>query len=113
MTYDAVKEMWMRMLPMALALVLFAGGVTSAHADQELLQKNNCFACHSIDKRKYGPKFVDVAAKYAGVNGAVTDVAKRIKAGSSGIWGEDQMPPQPQVSDADALTMAKYILSLK
>ncbi len=27
--------------------------------------------------------------------------------------GEDIMPPQDQLSDADALTLAKYILSLK
>jgi cytochrome c551/c552 len=33
--------------------------------------------------------------------------------GSSGVWGLDMMPPQPQVSDAKALTLAKYILSLK
>lgn len=103
----------MRMFPIALALALFAGGLTAAHADQELLQKNNCFACHSIDKRKYGPRFVDVAAKYAGDNNAVAELARKIKAGGSGVWGEDPMPPQPQVSDADALAIAKYVMSLK
>lgn len=103
----------MRMSPIALALALFAGEMSCAHADQELLQKNNCFACHSIDKRKYGPKLVDVAAKYANDSGAVAGLARKIKAGGSGVWGEDPMPPQPQVSDADALALAKYVLSLK
>jgi cytochrome c len=112
-TLRAVKEVRMRMFPIALALALFAGGTDLAHADQELLQKNNCFACHSIDKRKYGPKFVDIAAKYANDSGAAASLAKKIKSGSSGVWGEDQMPPQPQVSDADALALAKYVLSLK
>lgn len=103
----------MRVSPIALALALFAGGMNPAVADQELLQKKNCFACHSIDKRKYGPKFVDVAAKYANDSRAAAKVAKRIRAGSSGIWGQDQMPPQPQVSEAEAMTLAKYVLSLK
>jgi cytochrome c len=30
-----------------------------------------------------------------------------------GVWGEDYMPPQPQVSDANAKTMAELILALK
>lgn len=84
-----------------------------AHADQELLQKNNCFACHSMDKRKYGPKFVDVGAKYAKQSNGAEYIAQKIKSGSSGVWGEDMMPPQPMVSEADALAMAKFMLSLK
>lgn len=84
-----------------------------ALAEHELLQKNNCFACHGIDKRKYGPKLIEVAAKYAGDANAVEMLAKKIKAGGSGVWGEDIMPPQPHVSDADAVELAKYVLSLK
>ena len=103
----------MRVSPIALAVALSIVGMSVARADQELLQKKNCFACHSIDKRKYGPKLVDIAAKYAGQPGAVVKLAKSIQAGSAGVWGEDQMPPQPQVSDADAQALAKYVLSLK
>jgi cytochrome c len=39
-------------------------------------------------------------------------LAVKIKAGGSGVWGPDMMPPQAQVSDADAQTMAKLILAL-
>ncbi|NBY53515.1 MAG: cytochrome C biogenesis protein CcsA, partial [Betaproteobacteria bacterium] len=63
---------------------------------------NNCTACHMIDKRKYGPQFVEVAEKYAGDSGAASRLAAKIKAGGTGVWGEDVMPPQPHVSDADA-----------
>ena len=80
---------------------------------QTMLQRNNCLACHMIDKRKYGPKLVEVAAKYAGDAGAVDTLAKKIKAGGTGVWGEDIMPPQPHVSDADARTIAELILGLK
>lgn len=96
-----------------MALPLFFAGPGAARADQDLLQKSNCFACHSIDKRKYGPKLVDIGAKYANQPGAAEKLAKSIRAGSTGVWGEDPMPPQPQVSEADALAIAKYILSLK
>ncbi len=103
----------MRIFMKVFAVAVFLASTSSVYADNDLLQKNNCFACHGIDKRKYGPKFLDVAAKYAGDSKAEQMLAKKIKAGSSGVWGEDIMPPQPHVKDADALALAKYILSLK
>lgn len=90
-----------------------AVSVSPAHADYALLVKSNCLACHQIDKRKYGPTLKDVAAKYANDRNAAEKLAKKIKAGGSGVWGQDVMPPQPQLSKADALILAKYVLSLK
>ncbi len=101
-----------------LMLTAFTGkAVYAESADNEKLQtmlvRNNCTACHMIDKRKYGPKMTEVAAKYAGDETAVKKLAAKIKAGGSGVWGEEPMPPQPHVSDADARTLAEYILALK
>ena len=93
--------------------LILSGTVEFAFADYDLLVKSNCLACHYIDKRKYGPKLNEVAAKYANESNVAEKLAKKIKAGGSGVWGEDMMPPQAQLSDADALILAKYILSLK
>ena len=90
------------------------GGTTSfAYADDELLLKSNCYACHAIDKRKYGPTFNEVAAKYVNDDKSAKKLAKKIKVGGTGVWGIDVMPAQPKLSEADALTLAKYVLSLK
>ena len=97
-----------------LLILLISSSITEfAFADYDLLVKNNCLACHYIDKRKYGPKLNEVAAKYANESDAAEKLAKKIKSGGSGVWGEDMMPPQPQLSEADALILAKYILLLK
>lgn len=96
-----------------LILSCLAAIVSPAYADYALLVKSNCLACHQIDKRKYGPTLKEVAAKYANDSNAAAKLAKKIRAGGSGVWGEDVMPPQPQVSRADALVLAKYVLSLK
>jgi cytochrome c len=77
------------------------------------MQANNCMACHQIEKRKYGPQFDEIPAKYTGDASAVAKLSAKIKAGGSGVWGEDMMPPQPQVSDADAKSMAELIMGLK
>jgi cytochrome c len=55
----------------------------------------------------------EIAERYAGEAGAVDKLAAKIKAGGTGVWGEDIMPPQPNVSDADAKQMAKLILALE
>lgn len=94
-------------------LLVLSSTMDLAFADYDLLVKSNCLACHYIDKRKYGPKLNEVAAKYANETDAAEKLAKKIKSGGSGVWGEDMMPPQAQLSDADALVLAKYILTLK
>ena len=103
----------MRNLARGLIFSCLSSTMGFAYADYDLLVKSNCLACHYLDKRKYGPKLNEVAAKYANDSNAAEIIAKKIKLGGSGVWGEDMMPPQPQLSDADALTLAKYVLSLK
>jgi cytochrome c len=89
------------------------GLTASVYADDALLVKSNCLACHAVDKRKYGPTFNEVAAKYANDSKAAEKLARKIKAGGKGVWGDDVMPSQPNLSKADALALAKYVLSLK
>lgn len=84
-----------------------------AIADAELFKKSNCMACHAVDQKRVGPPLKDVAAKYSGDSGAVEKLARKIKAGGSGVWGQMPMPPQPQVTDADAKLLAEYVLSIK
>ncbi len=70
-----------------------------------LLNKNNCLACHGLDKKIIGPAFTDVAKRNAGN----TDyLASKIKIGSSGVWGAIPMPPQ-SLSEADAKAIANWL----
>ena len=90
---------------------LFSAGL--AFANEELFKKSNCMACHAVDKKVLGPSLKDVATKYAGDSSAAAMLAKKIQVGGVGAWGQMPMPAQAQVSDADAKTLADYILSLK
>lgn len=91
-----------------IALVAFA--TTGAWANADLAKKNNCLACHAVDKKIVGPAYQDVAKKYAGQADAEAAVIKSIKAGGSGKWGPIPMPPQTQLSDADAKALATWVL---
>ncbi len=96
-------------ISVATGLLLAAG---SAVADAELFKRSNCMACHAIDQKRLGPSMKEVAAKYKGDKTAAAKLAKRIQEGGVGVWGQMPMPVQSQVSDADAKTVVKYILSL-
>jgi cytochrome c len=92
------------------ALLLAAFGAVPAHALLTLAQKNACTACHSVDKKLVGPAYQDVAKKYAGKEDAAEQLKLSIKAGGTGKWGPVPMPAQPNLSDADAATLAVWIL---
>jgi cytochrome c len=100
----------------ALGWIAVVGALCAAgpvRAVDDLVLKKNCSACHYVDKRKYGPSFQQVAAKYADQKNAVELLAKKIRRGGTGVWGQDVMPPQPQVSAVEARALATYVLSLK
>lgn len=96
---------------MATAIVAGAWSAAPVWANQALAQKNACMACHAVDKKLVGPAYQDVAKKYAGQADAQAQLAKSIKAGGSGKWGAVPMPPQAALSDADANTLAAWILA--
>ena len=82
-----------------------------AFANTDLAKKNACMACNAVDKKLVGPSYQDVAKKYSGQKDAAANLAKSIKAGGSGKWGPVPMPAQAGLSDADALTLATWILA--
>jgi cytochrome c len=79
-----------------------------------LVAQNKCLTCHSISETVTGPSYQEVANKYAGgPDTIVAHLAHKIIGGGNGVWGEIFMTPHPDLSEADAETMVKYILLLK
>jgi cytochrome c len=84
-----------------------------AWADNALLLKNNCVACHNVSQTVVGPSFKDVANRYRGQADAADRLAKKIRAGGAGVWGAMPMRAHPQIAEADAKKLAVYILNIK
>ena len=87
--------------------------VMPSHASLALAKKHNCLACHAVASKMVGPSYQEVAAKYADKNAgdkdAVAALVKSIREGGSGKWGDVAMPPQAQLSAADAKRLAQWI----
>jgi cytochrome c len=84
-----------------------------AVADEKLARARTCFACHQTDRKLVGPAFRDVAARYANDPAALPRLARKIREGGAGSWGTLAMAPNPAVTEADAITLARWVLSLK
>jgi cytochrome c len=93
------------------AIMLFNAG--AAFADDDLYRSKNCMACHRVDRNTLGPSFKSVAAKYENQQGVDVKLAQKIREGGVGVWGSVPMPAQPQVTEAESLTLARWILTLK
>ena len=100
-----------RSLLACLAVSALTSGAAMANAD--LAKAKNCMACHAVGNKVVGPAYKDVAAKYAGQKDAEDKLTQKVLKGGSGVWGAVPMPANAQVSEAEARTLVKWILSLK
>lgn len=81
------------------------------YASEELAKKNNCMACHQAERKVVGPAYKEIADKYRNQAGATDYLAKKIRSGGKGVWGQMPMPAQSHVSEANSQEIAKWILT--
>ena len=96
-----------------LCMVLSALASSSAMASADLAKAKNCMACHAVASTLVGPAFKDVGAKYAGQKDAENKLVGKVLKGGAGSWGAVPMPANPQVSEAEARTLVKWVLAQK
>ncbi|MDP3835136.1 MAG: c-type cytochrome [Hydrogenophaga sp.] len=89
--------------------VVVAAAKLAAGDVKGLLAANSCTACHGMKQKIVGPAFSDIAAKHKGNPGLESYLAIKIREGGVGVFGSVPMPPQPQLSAAEAGTLARWI----
>lgn len=80
-----------------------AAGVALAATGPEVLKSSGCTNCHTDDKKKVGPSYKDIAAKYKDDKDAETKLVDKIRNGKG--------HPKAKGSDADLHTAIKEVLS--
>lgn len=91
---------------------LLVAGSTLAADMPAAAKKNNCIACHAIDKKLVGPAWADVAKKYKGDAGAAAHLDGVISKGGKGVWGPMPMPPNPKVTAEERKELVDFVLGL-
>lgn len=96
---------------MKAALLVFAAAGTLAAASAfaqsgaEVLKAKGCLTCHEADKKKVGPSFKDIAAKYKEDKGAEGKLVEKIKEGKS--------HPKIAATDNELKAAVQHVLSSK
>ena len=91
---------------MVVASGFMMAGMANAQSGADLAKSKNCMGCHDLDKKKVGPGFKEVAAKYTGNKDAEAKLVEELKAGKG-------HPIKIAASDAELKTLVQYVLSQK
>ena len=95
----------MKSMLMMVALATAAFAVAGTASAQEALAKSSgCLNCHSIDTKKMGPSFKDVAAKYKGKADAEATLATKISTAKG--------HPEVKASPDDVKALVKWVLAM-
>lgn len=108
----------MRARLLLIPVVFVGGGALLADAADDAaaeasLKNGKCLTCHAVDRKKEGPAFRDVAAKYKGKPDAEAKVAAQLTSSPKiKIDGEEVEHPKLKARDAaEVKNTAQWILS--
>jgi len=76
-------------------------------------KKRLCMGCHQEQADSVGPAFQKVADRYVAKDDPQAYLKQSIAAGSTGKWGQHQMPAHDFLSDEVLTLLARYILALQ
>lgn len=94
----------------SLSLVLVTAGVLAAGAayaqsGADVLKAKGCLNCHEMDKKKVGPAYKDVAAKYKGNKKAAGELVAKLKEGKGHL--------KIEATDAELKAAVQHVLATK
>lgn len=70
---------------------------------------SNCTNCHSFDEVLIGPSIYEISARYRSTNPNMDVIIDRIRNGSSGFWGDKDMPSHPELTKQEIKAMLLWI----
>ena len=82
-----------------------AAGVGFAQSGADVLKAKGCLNCHETDKKKVGPAYKAVAAKYKGDKGAASTLVAKLRDGKG--------HPKADASDTELKAAVGSVLSTK
>lgn len=100
---------------LALSLPATSFAAVDAAAAETMVRQNGCFKCHAIDKKKDGPAYREVAAKYKGKPDAEQRLITHITSGEKAKFpdGHEEEHKIIKTKDMNEIkNVVNWILSL-
>jgi cytochrome c len=103
-------------LPLAGLLAVADASALDAAAAEALMKDSGCNKCHGIEKKKDGPAYRDVAAKYSGKPDAEATVTHHVTSGEKVKFDDGHEEAHKKVKTKDqneTRNLVHWILSLQ
>jgi cytochrome c len=98
--------MKMLILVVAATAGLLSLGMANAQSGEDLAKAKKCMTCHDMEKKKVGPAYKDIAAKYKGNKDAEATIVAKLKDAKG-------HPAKVTATDAEWKTLVQYALTGK
>jgi cytochrome c len=72
--------------------------------------RSNCVGCHGFKAKAMGPSFAAIAARYPDSQASMDTLSRYIREGSTGVWGQRNMPPHTELMEDQLHAMALWIV---
>jgi len=76
-----------------------------------LMKSSTCFNCHMVKAKLTGPSFLEIARKYIHNSATISMLAKKVIKGTTGVWTNTIMPPNPDFTEVQSKQMIQWILT--
>ena len=94
----------MKLMIMVAVTAAALGSAGVAVAQEALAKSSGCLNCHSVDTKKMGPAFKDVAAKFKGKADAEATLVTKLTTAKG--------HPEVKASPDDVKSLVKWILAM-
>lgn len=79
----------------------------------QIILKNDCLHCHSIEDKVVGPPYLDISKRHKNTPGIKNVLSKKIVEGGGGLWYGGMMSGHPLLKKHEVSTIVDWILSLE
>jgi len=75
-----------------------------------VIRTSNCFNCHNFNDKSIGPSFFEISKRYPATAPNISLLVKRIREGTTGVWGKVSMPTHPELTNEETQQVVQWIL---
>jgi cytochrome c len=114
-SFPWIKMLFMGILIISSSTIPIAMGV-DANTAQNLLKDSKCFKCHAVEKKKDGPAYRDVAAKFRSESDAEKKLIHHVTSGEKVKFpdGHEEDHKKVKTSDMEEIkNLVRWIQSLE
>ena len=75
------------------------------------ITSSTCLGCHQFKAKAMGPSFAAIAERFPASQATIDTLSQHIRAGSTGVWGRESMPPQTQFTEDQLHAIVHWIMN--